>query len=145
MFCQPKVCAQVVEAGGDYFFAVKANQPNLHADLQLLFQEPSQAEQKRQGFEAPPPLQLTSTRAATKGHGRIEVREIKASPELADYTDWPYLAQVVQISRWWQNGAGVVQQEKWYGITSLPLEQADVSRLLQLKRGIGLLRTGYTG
>ncbi len=135
IFCQRKLCARVVEAGGDYFFAVKANQPRLQDDLKLLFEAPSQAEVARQGFEAPAPLQLTSARSATKGHGRIEVREITASPELAEYTGWPYLAQVVEISRWWQSSTGVVQQERWLGVTSLPAEHADLRRLLELKRG----------
>jgi len=135
IFCQRKLCAWVVEAGGDYFFAVKANQPHLEDDLKLLFEAPSKAEVARVGLEAPAPLQLTSARAATKGHGRIEVREITASSELAEYADWPYLAQVVEIRRWWQNAAGVIQQHRWLGVTSLPAQQAGLRRLLQLKRG----------
>lgn len=135
IFCQRKLCAWVVEAGGDYFFAVKANQPRLQDDIKLLFEAPTKAEVARQGFEAPAPLQLTSTKSATKGHGRVEVREVKASSELAGYADWPYLAQVVEITRYWQSSAGVVQQESWLGVTSLPAEQANLRRLLQLKRG----------
>jgi hypothetical protein len=33
MFCQRDVCAKIVEAGGDYVFTVKDNQPSLATDI----------------------------------------------------------------------------------------------------------------
>ncbi|MGD9855606.1 MAG: transposase family protein [Planctomycetaceae bacterium] len=35
MFCQRDLCAQIVDAGGDYFFPVKENQPTLLREIQL--------------------------------------------------------------------------------------------------------------
>ena len=35
MFCQRDVCQQIVEAGGDYFFPVKENQPALLQEIRL--------------------------------------------------------------------------------------------------------------
>jgi predicted transposase YbfD/YdcC len=134
IFCQRNLGAWVVEAGGDYFFAVKANQPTLEDDLKRLFEAPTPAETARLGFEAPAPLELTKAKTANKGHGRLEVREITASSELALYSDWPYLAQAVEIKRWWQNAAGESQQETWLGISSLPYQIANLKRLLEFKR-----------
>jgi len=33
LYCQRKLCAQVVEAGGDYLVLVHDNQPTLQADI----------------------------------------------------------------------------------------------------------------
>jgi DDE_Tnp_1-associated len=89
IFCQRKLCVQVVEAGGDYFFAVKSNQPRLEDAIRLLFEPPTEAERLRVGFEAPVPLEITSGKVAEVGHGRVEVRQIQASSELAEYANWP--------------------------------------------------------
>ena len=35
MFCQRDVCKQIVKDGGDYFIAVKENQPTLLREIQL--------------------------------------------------------------------------------------------------------------
>ena len=39
MGCQTKIAQQIVEQGGDYVLAVKANQGSLHDDVKLLFDE----------------------------------------------------------------------------------------------------------
>src|ERR671933_1094235 len=39
-YCQRRLCAQVVEAGGDYLFLADANQPTLQADIEQLFAPP---------------------------------------------------------------------------------------------------------
>lgn len=82
LFCQRKLCEQVVQAGGDYLLIVKDNQPTLHADLRLLF--------------APPPLaDRREAMSLDYGHGRHhEVRRLVASTDLKAYSDWPDLAQV---------------------------------------------------
>lgn len=137
IFCQRNLCVQVVEAGGDYFFAVKSNQPNLEEAIRLLFEPPTEAELRREGFLAPAPLEITTGKVAEVGHGRVEVRQIQASSELAEYANWPYLAQVVEIKRTWRterNGVKVEQAESWLGVTSLPRQVADLKRLLELKR-----------
>jgi DDE_Tnp_1-associated/Transposase DDE domain len=44
LFCQRDLCAAIIEAGGDYLFAVKDNQPSLVSDIQagLAYQEQNQ-------------------------------------------------------------------------------------------------------
>ncbi|HEV2125844.1 MAG TPA: ISAs1 family transposase [Chloroflexota bacterium] len=130
LYCQRRLSAHVVEAGGDYLLAVDANQPTLLADIQQLF--------------APPPpvraghgtltIEERQARQVSKGHGRVEVREIRVSSELAEYLDWPYLQQVFEVRRTWIR-KGVTKQEVHYGITSLPQTVASPEQVLRLKRG----------
>ena len=53
---------------------------------------------------------------------------------MAECLDWPYLAQVCQITRMWTR-TGVPKQEVQLGITSLPQPVADAERRLALQRG----------
>jgi predicted transposase YbfD/YdcC len=130
LYCQKRLCGQVVEAGGDYLLLVDANQPTLQADIAQLF------------APTPPsapghaPITIDEQHAVTvdKGHGRLEVREIRVSADLAEYLDWPYLAQVFELTRTW-TCKGVRKTEVHHGITSLPPGVADAERLLTLKRG----------
>ena len=69
-----------------------------------------------------------------KGPGRLEIRDIRVSSELAEYVTWPYLAQVFMIRRAWIR-QGRLNQDVRYGITSLPQTNASAQRLLALKRG----------
>ena len=39
IFCQRRICEEVVERDGDYFFAVKKNQPALLADIETAFEK----------------------------------------------------------------------------------------------------------
>src|SRR5919202_1862653 len=128
--CQRRLCAQVVEAGGDYLFLVDANQPSLQADIEQLFAPPPPPA----AGHAPITLEEQQARTVSKGHGRLEVREIRVSSELADYADWPYLAQVFQLTRTWTRKGGTRQEVK-LGITSLPQMSASAEQRLTLKRG----------
>ena len=128
LLCQRELCNQVTAAGGDYLLVVKANQPTLYDDLCWLFDPPP-------GVAAPAPVQdRREARTVDKGHGRLEVRHLIASTDLAGYSDWPALAQVVRIERTWIEH-GKRTQHRLYGITSLPPTVADADRLLALKRG----------
>jgi hypothetical protein len=37
MFCQREICEEIVDSDGDYFFAVKENQPTLLKNIRLAF------------------------------------------------------------------------------------------------------------
>jgi predicted transposase YbfD/YdcC len=134
IFCQRKICRQVFELGGDYLLVVKGNQATLQDNIAQLFEEPSEAELARLGFEAPAPLDIAHAKQVDKGHGRVEIREIKVSSELAEYVKWPYLAQVFEIKRQWHS-KGKWHSEVHLAISSLPAEVADPLRLLSLRRG----------
>lgn len=128
LYCQRALCQQVLDAGGDYLLTVKPNQPALYAAIQLLFDPPPE-----DLTVAPPTVQQTA-RQATKGHGRVEVRSLRASTDLTTYLDWPGLAQVVRVERTWTERA---QQHRsvGYAITSLTPTQTPVDELLGLRRG----------
>lgn len=130
LYCQVKLCKQVLAEGGDYAVVVKENQPTLYADLALLFAAPEMCNAqtaRRLDFD----YRQTSTVEA--GHGRVEQREIIASRELAGYSGWPGLAQVAQITRTWQQ-KGQTYVARRYLVTSLGPEIASASDLLRLKR-----------
>lgn len=130
LYCQRAVCTQVVEAGGDYVVLVDDNQPTLKADIVQVFAPPPVL------TPGHGPITMAETRARTvdKGHGRIEVREIRVSAELAGYLDWPYAAQVFEVRREWTE-KGKTKRETGYGVTSLGATVASAERVLALKRG----------
>jgi hypothetical protein len=67
-------------------------------------------------------------------HGRHdETRRLVASTDLAGYSDWPGLAQVLRWERTWRE-QDPTKREVRYGITSLTPEVADADRLIALKR-----------
>jgi predicted transposase YbfD/YdcC len=109
---------------------VDANQPTLQADIQQLFAPPPPPWPGHAPFTIEEELAYT----VDKGHGRLEERTIRASSELADYLTWPYVAQVVEVTRTWTY-KGARKQAVRLGITSLPRTVAGASRILTLQRG----------
>jgi predicted transposase YbfD/YdcC len=83
IFAQPELSRQVVHAGGDYLWKVKANQAGLLNHVESLFQR-----------ESGRVRDLGTARSLDKGHGRIEERVLLSSSRLADQVEWPYLGQV---------------------------------------------------
>jgi predicted transposase YbfD/YdcC len=128
MFVQRSLSTQIVEAGGDYFFWVKDNQPSLHSDLELLFDQECLAA----GWAALP-LDFVQASSVDKGHGRLEIGVLTVSSLLEGYSDWPYLAQAVKVER---TRLSKLKQEHEvaYGITSLPSGVAAALRLLAIGR-----------
>jgi predicted transposase YbfD/YdcC len=121
LYCQRALCAQILDAGGDYLVLVKGNQPTLRADIELAFAAP------------PPGATVAATERLDIGHGRRERRRLWATAALAGYSDWPGLAQVGKVER-------VVRQrgrratETRYFVTSLG-PAVDAARSLALARG----------
>ena len=130
MFAQRELSRQVVEAGGDYVWSVKENQPSLRADIKALFEIEA-------GETALKAMKNDLRRAATtdKQHGRLEQRRITTSGLLAGQSDWPGLKQVFKIEREVEEVAtGKKRSETVYGVSSLSDEQADARRLLEIVR-----------
>jgi predicted transposase YbfD/YdcC len=129
MQTQRELSAQVVDAGGDYLWFVKDNQPTLLAQIEELFQPPPIAP-----GNAAPQRDFATARQVDKGHGRLEERVLTASAMLAPYSDWPYLAQVFKLERTvWQAGVQTLHEVR-YGLASLPRSVADAERLLVIAR-----------
>jgi predicted transposase YbfD/YdcC len=124
MHTQRACCGQITRSGGDYLLFAKANQPSLEEDLRLFFSEP--------------PADCRDWRQAqtwTKGHGRLERRELIASTELNEFlaAAWPGVEQVFSLRRTVEQ-RGKVRCLTVYGITSLSPKRASPLRLLELGR-----------
>jgi predicted transposase YbfD/YdcC len=138
MFAQRDLSRQVVEAGGNYVWSVKENQPSLRSDIEVLFEI---EEGKTQ-------LKLMSndfSRAETIGkqHGRLEQRRITTSSMLAGELDWPGLRQVFKIDREIEEvRTGKKRSERVYGVSSLSDKQADARRLLEIVRKHWMIENG---
>jgi hypothetical protein len=85
-------------------------------------------------------------RRTDKGHGRVEVRSLEATTWMAGYlgSDWPGCEQVFRVERERRVG-GEVEREVVFGITSLPRDRADASRLLGLIRSHWGIENGLHG
>lgn len=129
MQTQRSLSTQIVEAGGDYLWFVKDNQPSLHQDIERLF-----APEVIAPGCGPIPDDFTVARTIEQEHGRLDERVITVSSLLKEYTPWPYLEQVFKLERTVTDGLGRVQQEVRYGVTSLPAPVAGAARLLQIAR-----------
>ena len=124
LLTQRHVAQTIVEKGGDYVMIVKENQPQLRADIELVF--------------TLPPIDDRQATAHTVdiGHGRIEQRNVTTSAALVGYSTWPGLAQVFELGRHvFIQKTGAERVEVVYGVTSLRPERATPERLLELVRG----------
>lgn len=130
LLTQRRLSVQIVDAGGDYVWIVKDNQPQLRQDIEQLFQP----EVCAPGF-SPAPKDFQTAQTVNKAHGRLEVRTLTSSSLLQDYADWPHLAQVFKLERQVTLlKTGSQRCQTVYGITSLATHQADPARLIQIVR-----------
>jgi predicted transposase YbfD/YdcC len=138
MFAQRELSRQVVEAGGDYVWSVKENQPALRADIEALFDiEEGKTKLK------PLPHDLQRAASLDKQHGRLEQRRITTSEVLAGQADWPGLKQVFKIDREVEElRTGKRRRETVYGVSSLSAAQADAKRLLAIVRKHWMIENG---
>jgi len=126
MFTQRDLCEQIVEAGGDYIFPVKANQPKMLATIADVFMPaPVSSGHSR--------VQLPETYAQTIDHarGRTEYRYLTASSQLNDYLDWPHLGQVFRVQRVVQHHqTGKITYEVLFGIANRTTDELAPDKLL---------------
>ncbi len=121
----------IVEAGGDYVWTVKDNQPQLRQDIEQLF-----APEACLPGTSPVITDQQTVQTVEKRHGRLETRTLTTSSALQESSDWPYVSQVFQVDRRRVNlRTGEVQTETVYGVTSLSAQEAGPARLLAFNRG----------
>jgi predicted transposase YbfD/YdcC len=128
LHAQRAISIKIVEANADFLWFIDQNQPTVLDDLCQLFVEPEVVK----GWSLPSP-DFETARSCERGHGRVEERVITVSSMLADYTPWPYLAQVFKLERRWWDVKGE-HDEVRYGLTSLPRKVASPSDLLRIAR-----------
>lgn len=138
MQTQRELSLQIVEAGGEYVWVVKDNQPTTRQAIEQLF-APLPA---IPGWNNPP-TDFRTARTLTKAHGRLEERTLTASSLLNGYLDWPALGQVFKLERRFTTTAtGAVYHEIHYGLSSLTAAQASPQRLLAIVRSQWGIETG---
>ena len=122
LYAQRELSLRVLEQGGDYFWALKDNQPSMREAVSLLFEQPPRGE--------------SFAEASQEGRrgDRWEKRRLWASTALNEYLDWPGLGQVCCVERT-RRHKGRETVERAYAITSLPPERAAAARLLGIWRG----------
>jgi predicted transposase YbfD/YdcC len=135
---QRGLSAQIVQAGGDYCWTVKDNQPKLREAIERFF-EP---EVETPGFgKAITDLQMASV--PNQGHGRFERRTVAVCGVQEGELDWPFARQVFQLHRRFvYRKSGKVLEETVFGITSLTREKADAARLIEINRGYWGIENG---
>jgi len=94
MFTQRDLSSQIVEAGGQYLWRVKDNQPSLRADIERLF-----GPEKVPLGSAPLRTDFQSVTTTRKGQGRLEIHTLTTSALLNATSTWPYLGQVFRLVR----------------------------------------------
>jgi len=130
MFAQRKLSVQIIEAGGDYVWAVKDNQAALRQDIELLFQP----EKTVKGFSAGV-KDFRTAQTIEKNHGRLERRTLTVSAELKEHLNWPGAEQVFKLERYFERTQDHhVTHEVTYGITSLSAPEVTADELVCIVR-----------
>ena len=89
------------------------------------------------------PLEKRLAKTVTKGHGRIEKRQLICMVDETSFLDWPGVEQVFQLERNVIDcQTGAISQEVRYGITSLDAEKCSVTQLLALIRAYWGIENG---
>jgi predicted transposase YbfD/YdcC len=128
LYCQKALCRQIRQAGGDYLLAVKGNQPNVLADVTVLFQEPPLGER------------FLSVRTVTPHGGRLEVRQLRASASLASYlceAGWADVGLVLEVATtvcWPRHPATGTRHEVRYFLSSLPAQTPPTAALALVRQ-----------
>lgn len=126
--CQKDIAQTILEGGGDYVFALKANHPLLHQAVIDWF-DWAQGRQFRD-------IDHTYCQTVNKGHGRIEIRRCYALSDphafqaLSYYDGWAGLRSIAVVYRQRQR-ADRIQLETAYFLSSL---SADAQRILDATR-----------
>jgi predicted transposase YbfD/YdcC len=136
---QREASIQIVEAGGDYIWIAKGNQPEMEENIRLWF-EPEPDPIPGMGRL---PKDFEVAKEVSKGHGRLEERTITVSSQLKDYLQWPYLEQVFMLHRHYTSTkTGEINQQTRYGFTSLSRDKITPDRLLEMTRSYWGIENG---
>ena len=120
--CQRRFAQTIIDRGADYLLALKANQPGLHDDVALWFDDGLE-----DGFaEAAVDFHQT----VDADHGRIETRRHWVAHDidwLQQRHDWPGLAAIAMIERQREVGAKTTLTRHFY-IASLAAPAALIAK-----------------
>jgi len=124
--CQRDVAEKIVERGAGYLLALKDNQPTLRQEVAAYFEH---ARNDRTADAKP----VLSCETADKGHGRLEVRRVFCSDEIAwvdASVSWKGLKSLVMVERERTVGDKTSAETAYY-VTSLPADPARLGNLVR--------------
>lgn len=119
MGCQRDIADKIVGGGGDYILAVKDNQPTLHEEVKLLFDDAIANDFEGMGYDF--------AERTDAGHGRVETRRVWVTRDidwLRDRGQWTGLRGAVCVESARQvldasGGPSITSVTRRYYITSL--------------------------
>jgi predicted transposase YbfD/YdcC len=123
--CQRAIAQQIVDQGGDYALALKANQATLHDDVVLYLEDPASKA-------------ITAEPVVEADHGRIETRTATVSTDIAWLNKdhhWPGLAAVGKVERL-RETAGKTTSETAYYLLSAPLTPERFNEVVRSHWGV---------
>jgi predicted transposase YbfD/YdcC len=126
MHCQKDTAKAVIKGGGDYVFALKGNQKNLHEEAKLFLDDLSSSV----------PAQV---KKIEKGHGRLETRQYWQTQDInwfADLSQWPGLKSFGMVHSSCEFSDGRMREERRYYISSLPLAPEQFAEAVRAHWGV---------
>jgi len=128
MGCQTEIAKTIVGQGADYVLALKENQPHLHEDVKLLFDDLESSRYRAYSYQ--------HAYSVDKNHGRREKRTcwVIADPDVLRFlrgaSEWVNLGSVVKVQAKRRIGEQETVENRYY-ISSLA---GDAQRLLEATR-----------
>jgi predicted transposase YbfD/YdcC len=125
MNCQRDIARRIIDKGGDYVFALKANQETLHDDIRRFLGDPDTAGLKRHT-------------TVDGDHGRIETRTAVVSSDIAwlqDIHRWPGLEAIGKVIRTREVNGKVTTETAFY-LASSPFSAERFGQVTRAHWGI---------
>ena len=123
--CQRAIAQQIIDQGGDYALALKANQPTLHADVSLFLDDP--------GREA-----SDTDTTVDADNGRIETRVATVTTDIGwlqhDHK-WPGLQCIGKVTRTRETRKGTTIETAYY-LLSKPMSAERFNAVVRSHWGI---------
>jgi predicted transposase YbfD/YdcC len=131
--CQREIAQKILDQGGDYALALKANQGTLHDDVIRYFDDPAS--------------QTTTTKPVVEGdHGRIETRTATVSTDikwLQDDHQWPGLVAIAKVERRRESKTKTTSETAYY-LLSAALSPERCNDAVRSHWGIESVPQGHT-
>jgi predicted transposase YbfD/YdcC len=123
--CQRTIARQIIDQGGDYALALKANQTTLHDDVVRFFDDPAS--------------EVSTAKPTVDGdHGRIETRTATVSTEiewLQNTHRWPGLKAIGKVERMRETAAKTTIEMAYY-LLSTPLSAERLNEVVRSHWGV---------
>jgi len=127
MGCQREIARKIVENGGDYIFSLKGNQSTMRDEV-AWWLDHAIAGQVREAS-------LDHHEQSTKGHGRLESRQVWCTEQVdwfADRDQWAGLSSLIAVDGQRQWADGRIEKERRYFISSLQgIDAKTLGRLIR--------------